>query len=403
MGKVFGGNSFDTELGLSDPISKIALTSPVFANSGVGKANEYQRLALVNLSRRLYKYNPIYHNLINTVTKLVVSDTLRPNYSNVPSLKKRGRLESESLVGSAGEAEYELQSRLFSEFLLTGEVFALYLNSGVLIINTERVKGIKYDAETGKIVSIVILNQDKEDVEIEEKNLCYLMNRQCINDLRGEPYYSSIFSTIHRINDILDAEALNCAISSRILGARIRPDAPEILAGESGDEEEGFSIKEFDYAVIFDMDPKETFQYINREFPRDFVNIVNLYIRFISAMAGIPREYLMRDLQELNFSASRMMFRLLQGQIEDFQKRFFDNVIRKLYYMKTGVYPIGYRTTPTTMIDDFREVEAVVKKVEAGLISKTTAAEELGYNYDEERSKMKEEEEQVLDNNEEGL
>jgi capsid protein len=35
-------------------------------------------------------------------------------------------------------------------------------------------------------------------------------------------------------------------------------------------------------------------------------------------------------------------------------------------------------------VDDLREVQAVVEKVNGGLISKTTAAAELGYNYEEE-------------------
>lgn len=377
-----------------DPVltGVIPATHPVGPLSPVAQVlQESQRYQLVRLSRHLYRFNSLYKVLIDTVVQLVVSDGLKPQYDDVSQIKLRKKLEQVLLYGSGGESPIELQTILFREFLLTGEVGAILTEGGgVLVLPSERIKSINYDETTGAIISLELKNKTDEILTIEE-NFVLLLDKKDINDLRGSPPYSSIFSTIHRINDVLDAEALNCSISSRILAARYRPDGPEIFSSEPDAESNPLEINELDYAVIFELDSKEKIEYLKRDFPNNFQEIINLYIRFISACAGLPLEYLMKDLQNLNFSSSRMMFRLLHGRISFLQNIFFDKMIKKLYYFLTGREPTGYIVSPTTIVDDLREVQAITEKMNSGLISKTTAASELGYNYEEEKFLMEHE------------
>jgi hypothetical protein len=381
VGIVQGSNAFS--ISPEDPLLQLSLTSPSVAAGYGGFTSDYQRQLLAKVSRNLYRYNSLYRVLIDTVTQLVVSDGLRPNFDYIESIRKRKKLEALPLKGTAGESHIELQAKIFREYLLTGESLAVVKGDKVLVLGTERIKDIIYDQDTGAVLGVVIKNTGGE-YKITD-GFAILINAVDVQDLRGTPRYSSIFPMIHRINDVLDAEALNCSISARILAARYRPDGPELLHKEqSQGEMNPLEIQELDYAVIFELDPKERIEYLKREFPNNFAEIINMYIRFISACAGLPMEYLMKNLQDLNFSSSRMMFRLLQGQILYFQNLFFDKVISPLYQIITGYPPTGYIVSPTTIVDDLREVQAVVEKVNGGLISKTTAAAELGYNYEEE-------------------
>jgi len=118
----------------------------------------------------------------------------------------------------------------------------------------------------------------------------------------------------------------------------------------------------------------------------------------IAAGYEVPYELLTGDLSQVNFSSARMGWFDFQGAVDVWQEDLFTAnmlsdvwdwfteaavLIGQISSTERGVYYADWTPPMREMIDPQKETNAIVTKIRAGLISRTKAIKEIGYDPEE--------------------
>jgi len=354
-----------THLGYADAqeLVKLGYRSADFARSGGqqtvaqgGSADRhvrYDREVLIAESQRFDRDNCLYHGAINRLIDTIVGAGFglqaRTGNERINRL-----LESEWKLWAQspevrGMFDWQATERMALRALLVdGDVGAIKTSEGKLqIIESEAItytskstdgkprieQGIELD-QYGRPLRFRVASYTRggfidrtNTTPIDAANFIVLANQLRASQTRGVPLFVSAFPTFHRLNDVLDAEAVSWQLQSRHALA-VNSDAGGALgyntsladANKSNTEQIPTRLQELDYALIFYGNKGEKVEGIPRTAPgSNFDKSVEVYLRIIGMTIGMPLELLLSDWSKTNYSSARAAIEQFARVIQGFQ------------------------------------------------------------------------------------
>ncbi len=293
------------------------------------------------------------------------------------------------------------------------------------------VQGVETDAEGGVLAYWIakrhprahtsFIEQDWIRVEVYGKNgrrnVLHVMQRERAGQRRGVPLLAPMLETLKQLERYADAEttaALLGAIftvfikkgsvsNDPALGSMSRGELLDRLAGGGGRGPNDLALGK---GVILDLELGESIETVETKHPHaDYDKFMMARVKELSASAEIPVEVLFKQFDRSNFSSSRGAlneFWRTCGMLRDWFAEDFCQPVYEAWFAEAvargRIYAPGFFNDPAiqkaytdckwngparTALNPSQEVEAAIKRVEAGF---STAAEETaqltGGNYD---------------------
>lgn len=146
------------------------------------------------------------------------------------------------------------------------------------------------------------------------ENFIMPANRRRYSDTRGIPVMQASFSLIHRLNDILDSEAISWQTLARFALLITREGSAEQAYQETDDDpnadsntaELGDRIVELEKAIMMFGEEGESIRAIERSLPGDrFPESVRMFLRLAGLPFGLPLEVILLDYSKTNYTGAR--------------------------------------------------------------------------------------------------
>jgi len=343
----------------------------------------YDRIELLGASRAADRDNPLFNAVVNRLTDNVVGETgfslqARVRTANGRKLdrKTNEKIENELWPEFAEDPEVRglhdwtgIEQTVLRDLLVAGDMGAIKIKTGQLQlieserINSARTKYVTRDVEQGIELNNVgrpvayWVGKAYEDFIIETAsrrikadNFIYIHGPgRRISQTRPVPPFVSSFPNIHRLNDILNAEAVAWQLLARFAlkitkreadveaynlseedaAAAYRNDTtmdPATLADRAVDTPEG---------TIFWGDASDNIEGIKHELPgANFTASVTSYLRLIGMQVGLPLELLLLDWSKTNFSSARAALEQAYVMLRRWQRCLVRQLHRPVYEWK---------------------------------------------------------------------
>lgn len=166
--------------------------------------------------------------------------------------------------------------------------------------------------------------------------LVFVANRRRLSQTRGMPAGIPVFPMIHRLSEVLDAEAVAWQILSRFAVAINRKGGPEQAYNESteleglpsnvGKEERPERSTDVGHAILFHGEPGEELKGIERNIPgANFPDAVRMFLRLIGMPFGMPLELLLLDFSQTNYSSAKASLEQAYRAFKAWQRLLWEN------------------------------------------------------------------------------
>lgn len=228
-----------------------------------------------------------------------------------------------------------------------------------------------------------------------ERQILHLYNRLLPNQTRGIPDLAPVIETFKQMNRLVDAE-IDAAVINSFFTVFIKTETEDGFAPMAPTSETGGKTSDEDYKLgsgaMLDLLPNEDVEFADPKRPNDAVDkFLMAMLKFVGASIGIPVEILIQHFTA-SYSASRAavemawrFFRqrrtwLADGFYQPFYEAlisesvargrlsapgfFADDMIRRAYLGCSWTGP------SKMLIQEVQEVEAAIKKIDAGLSNK---------------------------------
>jgi len=225
---------------------------------------------------------------------------------------------------------FETAQMFLREAILCGDIGAIKTNKGALqLVEAEQINGGNqskdgidknmFGVPTRFWVSGYndhgYLNS-KGARKIEPKDFLFMTNPDRPSSTRGVPACQSVFSMLHRINDVCDSEAIAMQVLSRLAVSITRDNADQRAYIESKEDPNksgtdtsgqlGTRLMELEYALMFHARPGEKIEGIEHNIPgKNFGESLRLFLRLLGLPLGLPLEIILLDWTNSNYSQSR--------------------------------------------------------------------------------------------------
>ena len=362
---------------------------------------QYERSTLLSYARHFARNNSVCLGIIKRAANYVVGTgfsvqarTPDPAWNKQAEALWKGWAKSPDISGA--RTLLDLQIALCRELLQTGECWVLKTNTGrVQVLEAEQIaggtladNGIVRDA-AGFITDIKVRTwndkgQANPPIVVPVKSVAFSIDTDRPSCERGVPPLQSIFPMLHRLNDILDSEALSWQMLARMAVA-ITSDAEQNpdsrIDGDIGDDWNPLDqIVEGDYATIFRGRPGDEIKAIDRNLPgKDFPQSVRMMLRLCGVPLGMPLEFILLDWTGGNYTQGRAVMEQAYAQFQTWQAH-LKKVMSSIYlwkienWMRLGMLPrVDYwaaheQFTPSwPWLDQLKEIQAATESVESGL------------------------------------
>lgn len=231
-----------------------------------------------------------------------------------------------------------------------------------------------------------------ESVFVPADQILHLFLAERPNQVRGVPWGRSAYLAMRHIADYQDAQRERMRLASCFMGFRRVDSLTEVPPELQPDE----------YSLLDKLEPG-TLEYLppgmEMEFatppqPEDDVAFVAGQLRAIAAGYGLPYEVLTGDLSQVNFSSARMGWNEFARNIETWRWSLLGpQLLQPLsrWFLEAEALGAGRLQAPEVplwtaparvMVDEVREIPALVEKVRAGLISMPEAIRQQGMDPD---------------------
>lgn len=225
--------------------------------------------------------------------------------------------------------------------------------------------------------------------------------------IRGVPPAQASFPMLHRINDVLDSEAIAWQLLARMGIAINRVGGSQLAIPESTDDTSKSAtdrdgdmttrVTDIDYATIFHGEPGEEVKGIDRNIPgSDFPSSIRMFLRLMGLPLGLPLEIVLLDWTESNYSQSRAVLEQAYMMFLDWQF-----LLEETFYIPTYEWAIALAienreitgdlekltvhqwAKPTfPWIDQLKEAQAHALRTERGFASHTDVLRSQGTDRD---------------------
>jgi len=231
--------------------------------------------------------------------------------------------------------------------------------------------------------------------EYSAQNFIFVPNLERASQTRGLPCMASNFPMFHRLNDILDAEAVAWQLLARFALAVYRDEAAQqakLESAEDANKTEAQQVpnryQEFDWGIIFHGNLGEKIESVKHDLPgANFEQSVTMFLRLLGLPLGLPLELILLDWSKTNYSSARaaleQAYRMFTGWqqllIRRFHRPVFEWQVRR--WIEDGklkdaddVYDHEWITPEFPWLDQLKEAMAWGVRLDRGL---TTHAQAL--------------------------
>jgi len=399
---------------------------------GVTAAGEafqtYDRHYLLRISRDFYRNNGLYKGLINRATSYIVGNgfslqirTPDTGWNSQAENLWQAWWKKPDVRGL--DDGHGLQKMLVRELLQTGEMAALltYQAEGYLqAVEAEQIcglneqdNGLVVNEVTGRIEKYLVRGWDtngllKPHIEVPADFLAWFSDRDRPSCYRGMPPLQSVFSMLHRINDVLDSEALSWQMLAKIAVSITTKGEfdPDTGTGQVYDPDINplDQITEGDWATIFRGQPGDEIRAIERNLPgKDFPASIRMFLRLLGVPLGLPLEFILLDWTGGNYSQSRAVMEQAYQQFEQWQKALasvLDHILdwKLREWIDAGLLPVNdyyskheWLTPRWPWLDQLKEAQAASLMIESGFSSYSETLKTLNKDRDEVMAQQKQE------------
>lgn len=319
----------------------------VLASGGSGDYHlrwDYQTLR--RQSQEFDRDNGLYHGLINRALDNIIGSgfRLQARTDNAKTNATIERLWAEERDGLEirGLDDFHGIERLgLRHLLVDGDVGAIKLEDGrIQIVEAERITdgsspgslGIELN-EVGVPTAFLVADYDQwgqirgKSRTIGADAFIFMAHRQRISQTRGIPAQVCNFPMFHRINDVLDSEAIAWQILSRIAIIINQRDAARIGQLQTTEDQSASEAdlatryQDIGDALIFRGEPNEEVRGVEHNIPgQNFAQNITMYLRLLGLPLGFPLELVLLDWSQTTYSSARAaleqayrMFAVWQG------------------------------------------------------------------------------------------
>lgn len=398
--RAYAGNSF----GSVHTLQQVDGLSSFWPRAGE-EAQRYDRLALLGLSRHFGRNNAIYQGIIRKAVGYVVGEglsvqarTADPNWNAQAERLWKAWWAAPEVSGTLSGVE--VLKLMCSELLLTGECWALLTNLGTLqVLEAEQIgghtpadNGVIKTAD-GRITGYQVRGWNENGnqlppVDVKADHIAVAKHLDRPSCERGIPFGQSVFAMLHRLDDVLNSEALAWQMLSRIALAWTTAQEADPNTGEVIQNDPNANpldqIMEGDWALIVKGLPGDHIAAVDRNIPgKDFPQSVRMFLRLVGVPFGLPLEFILLDWTGGNYTQGRAV---MEQTYQGFQgvQRLLKRVTSKAYTWKVGEW-IKMGLLPRTdywaaheiftpswpWLDQLKEIQAATASVESGLSTHT--------------------------------
>lgn len=397
----------------------------VATNESGAEQMRFDRTRLIAQSREFMRDNAIYRGMINRVVSYTIGSgfELQPGSANKQYNKRANALwkeywRSPSVQGLIpGTKVEEMMAR---EMFAIGDLGVLKQKGDGLIqlVEAEQIvgastsdHGLVTDA-AGKPSAMLVApwgrgsieRQKRRPIKLDEEGL-FMGNPDRPSDLRTVPPCQASFPIVHRINDVLDAEAIAWQILSRMSFSHNAAGAADAAYETSAEDpaqagrdgQASMRITNFEYGTIFHGEPGETITSIDRNLPgKDFPASVKMFLRLFGLPMGLPVEIILLDWTSSNYSQSRAVLEQAFQTFKGWQNLFRQYFYSKIYTWKVAQWVLEGKLPrrkdgmvhewimPTfPWIDQLKEAQAHGLRVDRGFTSYAIVCKSLGLEREE--------------------
>ena len=345
---------------------------------------------LVDQSREFGRNNLLYSGLLNRALDFTVGNGYEiVNTPAETAAKWNDWIKTAELTGRYNGSK--LPRAFMREYLFTGEGIALKVKGGqIQLCESEQIKpfaGALQGVETnayGKPTKYYLASYVNGNLGIPKavkaSDVIFMCEPERPSSVRGVPICQTAFPMLHRINDVLDSEALTWQLLSRIALKHTS------ISGETFGTETntgGFSVVEMPYSVVFEGSDEEDIASLDFNRPsKDFPASIATFCRFLGLPLGMPLELVMMDFTKSNFSQMRGALVLSWKSFEHLTAAMVSDFYEPLFQWKFDEWVIAgeiedtpenrqhdWVTPQFPWIDELAEANAIEKKIALGLMT----------------------------------
>jgi len=336
--------------------------------------SRYSRQQLVELSRQLDDENLVYATMLDRMC----ANLLGPNgftlQARTGSTVINDFIEKELWPEFTASPEFrdlfswkDCQYSTMRDLLNVGDIGFVKLTSGQLqaveneMINTPTNNQLQTLAgnrkveqgiemtDAGKVKAYWVTKADKNGYvtadgrRISKENFIYCHGKvQRFSRTRPIPPMIQIASSIWRLDDILNSEAVCWQLLSKHAIAITQGNADETAFELSDDDDEAGDapkladrITESEAGLFFWGEPGETISGVDRNLPgKDFPASVRAFMQMFAMRYGLPLEIMMLDWSKTNFSSGKAALTQATQNIREWQVRLVEQFHMQVYEWK---------------------------------------------------------------------
>lgn len=385
----------------------------------------YDRERLIAQSRSFMNDNAIYRGMITQAVRYIVGGgfTLQVHTGNDSRNKKVEALwrnfwrrpEIRGLVSGR-----KLEELVCQEVIVAGDTGLSKTNKGLLqhfeaeqICGRRTSDGIDKDTwGTPTRYHVAPYNENgyldiKNQKSVSASDFIHVANIDRPSSSRGVPAAQSSFPSIHRINDVCDAEAVAWQLLSRMAVAITRQSGPEMAYQESRPDEQAdpegndgdlaTRVADIGYAIMFNGEQGDEIKGIERNIPgKDFTSSLRTFLRLLGLPLGMPLELILLDWTQSNYSQTRaVLWQAYNQTFEHWQYLMSDFFLSPVFEWKLAQWRQSGLVPPTCRceyewikptypwIDQVKEAQAYGLRLDRSLATHALACKSLNLDPDD--------------------
>lgn len=310
--------------------------------------------------------------------------------------------------------------------LRTSEQQVQYIESARITSGRRRVgegrnrvdQGVETDS-LGRVVAYYVADYSRDGQvrsngarRIPAENFLLFAHRKKFSQLRGVPILTTAMPVIHRLNDVLDSEAiawqqlarLSVAVTTEAGGALGRSLSEADDDGKDQPPDLADRVQDLEQGTFFYGLPGEEVKGIERNIPaQNFPESVRMFLRVAGMPFGIPLSVLLLDYSDTTYTSSRaeleQAFRVAIKRQRALKRRHHNPIFRWWleWAQESGRIPLrsDYRFSwiapEFPWIDQLKEAQAWGMRIDRGLATQRDALQSVGMELEEFHSRRFEE------------
>lgn len=381
---------------------------------------QWERNVITARLRYLIRNNEYCAALAGTFSTHLGNSALRAKSSDpqYDDQKERLWLEFVDSAEITGLSLAEIEDVVYTELLCAGEAFLLLLSTGkVQLIPAEwvfsedgeksenEIQGIIYDGK-GVPVSYRIGQRDKNGRLVAGKStvparqVLHVYRRDRIEQLRGVPMLAPAVPAIQDLAEIVQAKVSGVKVQSFLAAAVTKNGPPSPLtAGDPATNGRPSRYRTLTSASLMYLEPGEEIKTLGPNFQSsDFEQFLLSRLRAVGAVIGMPIELFIEGYRDSNYSSARATNLAWRSKVQKIRALIERRLLNPLQlWVSARGRALGrlqgapsldrecsFSFPPVPSIDELKEAQANVEKLNAGLTTLTDIFAENGAFYDDQ-------------------